>query len=113
MKTKIKKKNEIWIVEVDGSIKAGDEFYLADDLENCLKQSEVPKILVDLKKVTFVNSAALGIFLSTFKEVENLNGRFGLCSANSDVDNLLNLTRINSILEVYKNQEEAYESMSD
>lgn len=113
MKIKAKKKKEIWIVEVDGAIKAGDEFALAEELENCLKQSEVPKIIVDLKKVTFVNSAALGIFLNIFKEIESVNGHFGLCSPNNDVDHLLNLTRLNSILEVYKNQEEAYDSLLD
>lgn len=113
MKIKVRKKSGIWVVEVDGAIKAGDEFTLADELEDCLKESEVPKILVDLRKVTFVNSAALGIFLSTFKEIESSNGRFGLCSANSDVEHLLNLTRLNSILEVYKSQEEALESLID
>lgn len=113
MKIKVKKKSGIWLVEVDGAIKAGDEFTLADELENCLRKSDVPKILVDLRKVTFINSAALGIFLSTFKEIENSNGRFGLCSANADVEHLLNLTRLNSILEVYKSQEEALESIID
>ena len=38
-------KGEIWIVEIDGAIKAGMEFDLADRLENCMHKSEVQKSL--------------------------------------------------------------------
>lgn len=113
MKTKAKKKNEIWIVEIDGPIKSGMEFDLADELETCMHQSEVPKIVVDMKKVPFINSAALGIFLNIFREVERRNGRFGLCSISSDVDNLLEITKLGSVLEIFKNQDDAFDSFSD
>lgn len=111
MKTKTKKEKEIWVVEIDGPIKSGMEFDLADELETCLHQSEVPKIIVDMKKVPFINSAALGIFLNIYREVEKRNGRFGLCSISSDVDNLLEITKLGSVLEIFKNQEDAVDSM--
>lgn len=113
MKAKTKKKNEIWIVEIDGPIKSGMEFELADELEACLHQSEVPKIIIDLKKVPFINSAALGIFLNIYREVEKKNGRFGLCSVSPDVDNLLEITKLGSVLEVFKNQNDALDSFED
>ena len=111
MKTKTKNDKEIWVVEIDGPIKSGMEFDLADELETCLHQSEVPKIIVDMKKVPFINSAALGIFLNIYREVEKRNGRFGLCSISSDVDNLLEITKLGSVLEIFKNQEDAVDSM--
>lgn len=113
MKTKTKKEKEIWVVEIDGPIKSGMEFDLADELETCLHQSEVPKIIVDMKKVPFINSAALGIFLNIYREVEKRNGRFGLCSISSDVDNLLEITKLGSVLEIFKNQEDAVDSMKN
>ena len=113
MKTKTKNENETWVVEIDGPIKSGMEFDLADELETCLHQSEVPKIVVDMKKVPFINSAALGIFLNIYREVEKRNGRFGLCSISSDVDNLLEITKLGSVLEIFKNQEDAVDSIKD
>jgi len=113
MKIKSKKTKEVWLIEVEGSIKAGMEFDLADELETCLHQSETPKIIVDMKKVPFINSAALGIFLNIFREVDKRNGRFGLCSITSDVDNLLEITKLGSILEVFKNPDDALDSFSD
>ena len=113
METKTKKIGEIWVVEIEGPIKSGVEFDLADQLETCMHQSEVPKIIVDMKNVPFINSAALGIFLNIYKEVEKKNGRFALCSVSSDVDNLLEITKLGSILEVYRNVDEAKDSIAD
>jgi anti-sigma B factor antagonist len=113
MDLKSKKKGEIWILEIDGAIKAGMEFDLADRLEECMHKSEVPKIIVDMKKVPFINSAALGIFLNIFKEIEKQNGRFGLCTISSDVDNLLEITKLGQILDVFKNQDDALDSFTD
>ncbi|MDH5716169.1 MAG: STAS domain-containing protein [Spirochaetia bacterium] len=113
MKTKTKRKNDLWIFAIDGPIKSGMEFTLADELETFLHQSDVPKIIVDMKKVPFINSAALGIFLSIFREVEKKNGRFGICSLSADVENLLEITKLDSVLEVFKNQEDAVESFQD
>jgi anti-anti-sigma factor len=113
MKAKTRKKDNVWIIDLDGAIKSGMEFDLADELETCLHQSEVPKIIVNMKTVPFINSAALGIFLNIYKEVEKKNGRFALCSITPDVDNLLEITKLGSILEVYKNVEDALDSIED
>lgn len=113
MKIKTKKKGEVFIVEIDGPIKSGMEFDLADELETCLHQSEVPKIVVDMKKVPFINSAALGIFLNIFKEVDKRNGRFGLCAISADVDHLLEITKLGSVLETFKSQDDALDSIED
>ncbi|MES0490661.1 MAG: STAS domain-containing protein [Leptospirales bacterium] len=113
METKTKKNGSVWVVEIDGPIKSGMEFDLADQLETCMHQSEVPKIVVDMKSVPFINSAALGIFLNIFKEIEKRNGRFALASISPDVDNLLEITKLSSVLEVYKNPEDALDSIHD
>ena len=49
MKIKTKQKNNIWIVEIDGPIKSGMEFDLADELESILHQTEVPKIVIEMR----------------------------------------------------------------
>jgi len=113
METKTKKNGSVWVITINGPIKSGMEFDLADQLETCLHQSEVPKIVVDMKEVPFINSAALGIFLNIYKEVEKQNGRFALSSITPDVDNLLEITKLSSVLEVYKNTEDAMDSISD
>ena len=113
MKTKTKQTDGIWILAIDGPIKSGMEFDLADELETCMHQSEVPKIVVDMSSVPFINSAALGIFLNIYKEIEKRNGRFALASISPDVDNLLEITKLGSVLEVYRNVDDALDSIRD
>lgn len=113
MKTKTKQTDGIWTLAIDGPIKSGMEFDLADELETCMHQSEVPKIIVDMSSVPFINSAALGIFLNIYKEIEKRNGRFALAAISPDVDNLLEITKLGSVLEVYRSIEDALDSIKD
>jgi len=113
MTIKTKNQNNVWMVTIDGAIKSGMEFDLADQLEKCLHQSDTPKIAIDMKDVPFINSAALGIFLNIFKEIEKRNGRFGLCSISHDVDNLLEITKLSTILDIFKNIDDALDSFND
>lgn len=110
MKVKVTTKEDVHVVRIEGAIKAGDEYSLAEKLEKYIKPNEAPKFIVDLKKVPFVNSAALGIFLGIFKHVDQLNGRIVFAGLNSDVENLMEITKLGSIFEIFKNVDEALES---
>ncbi|MCX7999970.1 MAG: STAS domain-containing protein, partial [Leptospiraceae bacterium] len=70
----------------------------------------VRKFIIDLKKVPFINSAGLGVFLNIFKHIDSLKGRMVFASLNSDIENLMEITKLTSIFEIYKNTEEALES---
>ncbi len=113
MKIKMRRNNNTWVLEIEGLIKSGMEFEIADQLESCIDQSQVPKIIVDMKKVEYINSAVLGIFLNIFREVERMNGRFSLCGLNSEIDDLLDITKLSSVFEIFKNREDALDSFQD
>lgn len=113
MKIKMKNKNKIWTAYVDGPIKSGMEFELADKLETVLHEDEVPKLIIDMKSVPYINSAALGIFLNVYREIEKRNGRFALCAISQDVDNLLDITKLESVFEIFKSVDDAQDSFED
>lgn len=110
MKVKVVSKGEVHIVRIEGAIKSGDEYDLADKMEKYIKPNEAPKFIIDLKKVPFVNSAALGVFLNIFKHVDYLKGRMVFSGLNSDVENLMEITKLSSVFEIFKTVEEAMES---
>lgn len=113
MKIKMKNKNKIWTAVIDGPIKSGMEFELADKLETVLHEEGVPKLIVDMKSVPYINSAALGIFLNVYREIEKQNGRFALSSISTDVDNLLDITKLESVFEIFKTSDDAQDSFKD
>lgn len=110
MKVKVVTKGEVNIVRIEGAIKSGDEYDLADRMEKHIKPNSAPKFIVDLKKVPFVNSAALGVFLNIYKHVDNLKGRMVFAGLNADVENLMEITKLSSVFEIFKTVDEALES---
>ena len=110
MKIKVTSKNDVHIVKIEGPIKAGNEFEFGEKIEQYIKKGQVPKFIVDLKKVPFINSAGLGTFLNIFKHIEGLNGRIVFTNLNSDIENLMDITKLASIFEIYKTLDEAIDS---
>jgi anti-sigma B factor antagonist len=110
MKIKISTKDEVTILRIEGAIKSGDEYDLAEKMEKYIKPGSAPKFIVDMKKVPFINSAALGLFLNIFKRIDYLKGRMVFASLNSDVENLMEITKLSSVFEIYKTIDEALES---
>lgn len=110
MKIKVTVKNDVYIVKIEGPIKAGNEFELGEKIEEYIKKGRAPKFIIDLKKVPFINSAGLGIFLNIFKHVDGLKGRMVFANLNSDIENLMEITKLASVFEIFKTAEEALES---
>ena len=110
MKIKIITKGEVNIVRIEGPIKSGNEYDLADKMEKYIKPNQAPKFIIDLKKVPFINSSALGILLNIYKHVDYLKGRMVFAGLNADVENLMEITKLTSIFEIFRSVEEAMES---
>ena len=110
MKIKVNTKSDVHIIKIEGPIKAGNEFELGEKIEYYIKKDQVPKFIIDLKKVPFINSAGLGIFLNIFKHVDSLKGRMVFANLNSDVENLMEITKLASVFEIFKTSDEALES---
>jgi len=113
MKLKFSTKGEVTVVTIEGAIKSGDEYQLAERMEQYIKPNTAPKFIIDMKKVPFINSQALGLFLHIFKHVDYLKGRLVFCNLNSDIEGLMNLTQLSNVFEIYKTLEEALESFED
>jgi anti-sigma B factor antagonist len=110
MKIKVTTKNDVHIIKIEGAIKAGNELELSEKMEQYIKKGQVPKFIIDLKKVPFINSAGLGAFLNIHKHIDGMKGRLVFANLNSDIENLLEITKLASIFEVYKTLEEAVDS---
>jgi anti-anti-sigma factor len=103
-------KGEIYIVRIEGPIKSGDEYDLAEKMEQYIKPNIAPKFILDMKKVPFINSAALGLFLNIYRHVDNLKGRLVFAGLNTDIENLMEITKLSSVFEIFKSVDEALES---
>jgi anti-sigma B factor antagonist len=67
--------------------------------------------LLNLSQVDFVDSSGLGAMISILKTLTLNHGDIVLCELNTPVQNLFNLTRMNSVFKIYASEKEGLESL--
>jgi len=112
MKFSTRKAGDVVVIDVDGQILLGDgdvEIKLAvDDL---LKQGS-KKILLNLAKVPYLDSAGLGEIIRCFTALRKSGGDFKLLSPNRRIIDLLTITKLLNVFDCYENESAALASFS-
>jgi anti-sigma B factor antagonist len=68
------------------------------------------KILVDLGKVSWINSTGLGILIAGYTSVQDAGGQFKLANISGRIESILMVTKLAAIFESYESEEEALAS---
>lgn len=77
--------------------------------QSVLEQRDT-NVLIDLSRVSRIDSAGLGLLMSCYSHAVRNRKAFKLLNPNSDVRELLRLTKIDAVLETYDNEQEALQS---
>lgn len=77
---------------------------------NRLFESGTKDLLVDLKEVRFIDSSGLGVLVSGFKNASTHQGSIKLCSLQTQVKSMFELTRLHRVFDIYQTIDEALES---
>ena len=59
-------------------------------------------LLFDLKELTFLDSAGIGLILGRYNEIKKINGLVGLIGLNTYSRRIVNLTGLTTIIKEYK-----------
>ncbi len=69
-------------------------------------------LVVDLSDVAHMNSRALGILIGLNTSYMNRKGKLKLCHLDSKIQNILVITRLSLVFDVYATEREAVESFA-
>ena len=102
----------IGVIEVKGSLVGGEETdelrrYVADFL-----QQGVKKVIIDLSKVTYLNSTAIGVLVSAHTSYSRNKGHVVLCGINKNINNIFVITKLTLVLDVKESREEAIKAFA-
>ena len=75
-------------------------------------QQKDTKVLIDLSQVTRIDSAGLGQLISCYSHAVKNRGMLKLLNPTAEVQRVLHLTRIDSVLEAYYDERQAFESFT-
>lgn len=104
---------EVVVLALSGKIMGGpDHERFMGEIKTLVADGHVD-VLLDMSKVTWVNSTGLGILVSGFHTLKKNGGRLKICSVSDRIDNILNVTQLKLVFDTYVTCEEALASFND
>lgn len=95
------------VLELQGKLTGGPD---ADQFRNIFKDlitDGKKNIIVNLKKVDWINSTGLGILISGYTSVRKAGGDLVLCNVGDRIDSILYVTKLNLLFHAFENEEAA------
>ena len=96
------------ILPLQGAIRAQRVMEIEDALNQFVEQKRF-KVIVDLSKAGHISSSALGVLARFAEECRSANGELRLVATDQNILNLLQITMLDKVFEVYTSVEEAEE----
>ena len=112
MKIKQALQGEIMVLSVSGKIMGGpDHEKFQSEIKELIASGQVD-VLLNMSKVSWVNSTGLGILVSAFHTLKKNSGRLKICEVNDRIDNILNVAQLKLVFETFDKCDEALASFS-
>jgi anti-sigma B factor antagonist len=107
MQLKTRKVDAVNVVDINGKITLGEgNVILRDTIRNLLARGE-KKILLNLGDVTYIDSSGIGELVSSFTTTTNQGGELKLLHLTKKVQDLLQITKLLTVFEVFNDEAEA------
>jgi anti-sigma B factor antagonist len=99
----------VLVVDCSGRLLFGEESArLRETVKGLL--AEDPKVVMNMRDVTFIDSGGLGTLVSLFTSARNAGGSVKLASLSQRVGDLLQITKLFTIFEVFDDEQKAAQS---
>jgi anti-sigma B factor antagonist len=98
---------DVTIIDLRGRLVAPEGDELLRDKVRSLVQQGVKKIIINLADVPYVDSSGLGGMVSTYTTVTREGGKLKLLNVTKRINDLLVITKLSQVFEVYDNEKEA------
>ncbi len=100
----------VTVLALQGRITMGEGDIALREAVSDLLETGTRNILIDLGKVTFIDSFGIGQLIGCFVTVTNQGGLLKLCELSSRMSSILQITKLNTVFEVYPSEAEAMDS---
>jgi len=101
----------VLVVDCSGRLVFGEESAsLRDTVKKLLAQS--PRIVMSLREVNYIDSGGLGTLVSLYTSARNAGGAVKLARLSQRVGDLLQVTKLLTIFEVFDDEETAAKSFN-
>ena len=101
---------DVTILRLSGRLELEDGDLVFRDYVNRLVDAGRVKIVLDLKDVSRIDSAGLGMLVSKYLSTRNRGGTIKLVCLTSRSDHLMDITRLGTVFEIFDEEADALRS---
>ncbi|MDD5173837.1 MAG: STAS domain-containing protein [Candidatus Omnitrophota bacterium] len=106
MAVKIEEKNNLTVCYIDGEIDINTSPDIKKAFEKLIAK-KVPKIVINLAKVTYVDSSGLATLVEILKNMRTYGGRMRLTNMAHKIKSLFEITKLEKLFEIIEDEAEA------
>ncbi len=107
MKASIRNVGHVAVVDLSGKITIGEGDVVLREKVNELLDGGTQHILLNLEKVSYMDSAGIGELVACYKRAKEKNGTVKLLNPSGKVYDLLQLTKLEEVFETFADEGEA------
>ena len=101
------------IIEFKGNVMGGPDASRLNDTLHRLIDKGQKNVVVDLRKVSFMNSSGLGMLIGGLTTMRNAGGDLRIANAASKIESLLIVTKLITVFKHFRSVDEAVESFTE
>jgi anti-sigma B factor antagonist len=110
-KLELRRVEDVLLLKFAGPAQLTRQSFELAEFQRAFQQKDT-KVLIDLSQVTRIDSAGLGQLISCYSHAVKNRGMLKLLNPTAEVQRVLHLTRIDSVLEAYYDERKAFESFT-
>ena len=107
MKASVRQIGQISVVDLSGKITIGEGDVVLRERVHELLDGGQHSILLNLEKVSYMDSAGIGELVACYKRAKEKEGTVKLLNPSGKVYDLLQLTKLEEVFETYRDEKEA------
>jgi anti-sigma B factor antagonist len=95
------------IFDVSGDIDFANSPEVRQSVLREIRESHTPRVIVNLRQVRYIDSSGVASLIEGLKASRDLGSRFILIGLNTSAREVLQLSRLIKVFEIYDNEEQA------
>ncbi|NDD64316.1 MAG: anti-sigma factor antagonist [Acidobacteria bacterium] len=110
MKITERKNGDVTVLDIEGKILLGEgNVQLKRKIEELVERNEI-KVVLNLEQVPYMDSGGLGEIVRSYTTATRAGGNLKLVNATKRISDLLTITKLITVFEIFDNETAAVES---
>lgn len=101
------------ILDLNGKLTGGPDADQFREVFKSLIEQDKKNIIVNLEKVSWINSTGLGILISGYTSVRRGGGDLVIMNVSDRIESILYVTKLNLLFKTFESEEEALKSFAE